>query len=333
MTLATIDVVQSANLVGRELLAIKPGENVAIVCDDHSAMEMVHALAAVAGRAGAECAILHQPSRPPERKNELSPMIEAAFAKTDVLISLTGFGGAPAYAAIVKGLLNAKRLRTMSMVMRDMTNFTSGSALADYRALHAEGQALAALWAAGRTMRITTEAGTDIAAPITADEVIVECGYATEPGTNAAFSDGEVSSRPLEGEAEGVIVIDGPATGIARPEAPIRIEVRGGKAVSIRGDGPEAAQLRHIVETVPGADNIAEFGIGLNGACLRNGCFQEEKKARGNVHIALGDNIYYGGTVRSPVHLDMAVYRPTALPTYGIHAAHVRRQCLDGQGV
>ena len=166
MTPATIDVEQSADLVGRELLAIRPGENVAIVCDDHSAMEMVHALAGVAAGAGAECAILHQPSRPSERKNELSPIVEAAFEKTDVLISLTGSGGAPAHSARVKDLLKAKRLRTMSMVMRDLTNFTSGGALADYRALHAEGRALAALWAAGHRMHITTDAGTDIAAPI-----------------------------------------------------------------------------------------------------------------------------------------------------------------------
>lgn len=311
MTAATISVAESARLVGRKLLAIRPGENVAIVVDDHSAMEMVRALAEVAASAGAEWAILHQPSRPPERKNELSPMVEAAFEKTDVLISLTGSGGAPAYATRVKELLTEKRIRTMSMVMRGLSNFTSGGALADYRALHAEGQALAAIWAAGRTMRITTEAGTDIAAPIGSDTVVVECGYATEPGKNAAFSDGEVSSRPLEGEAEGVIVIDGPGTGIARPATPIRVEVRGGRAVSVSGEGPEAAHLRHILETVPDADNVAEFGIGLNGACLRNGSFQEEKKARGNVHIAFGDNIYYGGAVRCPVHLDMVIYRPT----------------------
>ena len=311
MAPATIDVAESARLVGRELLAIKPGETVAIVVDDHSAMEMVRALADVAASAGAEWAILHQPSRPSERKNELSPMVEAAFERTDVLISLTGSGGAPAYAARVKELLTEKRIRTMSMVMRSLDNFTGGGALADYRALYAEGQALASIWAAGRTMRITTEAGTDIAAPIGFDTVVVECGYATEPGRNAAFSDGEVSSRPLEGQAEGVIVIDGPGTGIARPATPIRVEVRGGKAVSVNGDGPEAAHLRHILETVPDADNVAEFGVGLNGACLRNGSFQEEKKARGNVHIAFGDNIYYGGTVRCPVHLDMVIYRPT----------------------
>ena len=151
MPSATVSVAESARLVGRELLAIGPGENVAIVVDDHSAMEMVRALVDVAASAGAEWAILHQPSRPPERKNELGPVIEAAFEKTDVLISLTGSCGAPAYAARVKELLTEKRLRTMSMVMRrPCDNFTSGGALADYRALHAEGQALAAICAAGR---------------------------------------------------------------------------------------------------------------------------------------------------------------------------------------
>ena len=311
MKQATMDIASSAGLVGRELLAIKPGENVAIVCDDHSAMEMVHALAKVSSEIGAEWAILHQPSRPPERKNELSPLITSALDKADVLIGLTGSGGAPSYAATVKDLLQAKRLRAMSMVMRDVTNFTTGGALADYRQLHAEGTALASLWAAGRTMRITTDAGTDITAPIAADDVIVECGYATEPGMEAAFSDGEVSSRPLEGEAEGVFVIDGPGAVIGQPATPVRVKVRRGRVVSVDGTCPEAAQLRHIVETVPNADNIAEFGIGLNGASLRNGSFQEEKKARGNVHIALGDNIFFGGTVQSPVHLDMVVRRPT----------------------
>ena len=84
----------------------------------------------------------------------------------------------------------------MSMIMRDLEAFTSGGTLADYEALYADGKALAARWAAGRLMRITTAADTDIVAPVAADDVIVECGYATEPGMEAAFSDGEVSSRP-----------------------------------------------------------------------------------------------------------------------------------------
>ena len=66
-----------------------------------------------------------------------------------------------------------------------------------------------------------------------------------------------------------------------------------------------------IIETVENGANIAEIGIGLNPMCRRNGDFEEEKKARGNLHIALGDNIFYGGCVRSPIHIDMVIYNPT----------------------
>lgn len=75
--------------------------------------------------------------------------------------------------------------------------------------------------------------------------------------------------------------------------------------------GKVAAALRRIVEEIENADNIAEFGIGLNPNSLHNGDFEEEKKARGNVHIALGDNIFYGGQTQSAVHMDMVLYRPT----------------------
>jgi leucyl aminopeptidase (aminopeptidase T) len=42
-----------------------------------------------------------------------------------------------------------------------------------------------------------------------------------------------------------------------------------------------------------------------------NGDFEEEKKARGTVHIALGNGIYYGQSVDSSVHIDAVMYRPT----------------------
>ncbi len=56
---------------------------------------------------------------------------------------------------------------------------------------------------------------------------------------------------------------------------------------------------------------LAEFGIGLNPLSRRNGDFPEEKKARGDVHAALGDNLFYGGNIQSAVHIDMVMYRPT----------------------
>lgn len=300
-----------AALILDELLAVRAGETVAIVRDDDSPDEMLAAFLAALSTRGTEYAVLHQPSRPPARKNELNPAVAKGLEATDVMIALTMSGGAPIYAAEVKALMDAKRLRFMSMVMRDMDVLTGGGATADYRAVQADGERLCRIWSQGRVMRITSAAGTDISAPIAADHVIIECGYATEPGTSAAFSDGEVSSRPLEGEANGVVVVDGPGAVIGQPDAPVTLEVTAGRVTRVGSEGAAAATLRHLVRSVENADNVAEFGIGLNPACRRNGKFEEVKKLRGQVHIAIGDNIFYGGMRRSPVHIDLVVTDPT----------------------
>lgn len=306
-----IDASRSADLIIRRLLAVKPGEQVAIVCDPHSEMDMAYALAGSVESVGAEYTLLIMPTRGTERKNFLTPVIEQGLQSADCLIGMTGASGAPTYSSVVKDLYNRKKLRTISMVMRDMDNFTAGGALADYEQLLAEGKQLAAVWEGAQQIRVTSPAGTDIRAPVAGERVFIECGFATEPGQEAAFSDGEVSQMPRVKTASGVIVVDGPIAHLGLPASPITLQVEHGRVVSVTGESRQAEELRRIVETIPNADNIAEFGLGLNPMSRRNGDFEEEKKARGNVHIAIGDNVFYGGDVHSPVHMDMVIYNPT----------------------
>jgi leucyl aminopeptidase (aminopeptidase T) len=313
MNSRSIDVTRSADLIVRQLLAVKPGEQVAIVCDPHSEMSMAYALAGIVQSVGGEYTIMIMPTRETERKNDLTRIIESGLSAADCMIGLTGASGAPTYSAAVKDLYNANKLRTISMVMRNLDNFTSGGALADYEALYDEGKRLEALWEKKEHIHISSFAGTDLKAPIAGERVFVECGYALEAGEEAAFSDGEVSQMPQVNTAEGAIVVDGPIAHLGLPASPITLKVEEGRVVSVKGDCPEADELRRIVETIENADNIAEFGIGLNPTCRRNGDFEEEKKARGNVHIAIGDNVFYGGDVRSPVHMDMVIYQPTVV--------------------
>jgi leucyl aminopeptidase (aminopeptidase T) len=299
-----------AQLIIAELLAVKREEQVAIVLDRSSEMEMAHALADAAMEVGAEYTFLTMPNWDTARKNHLTPVVERGIEAADVIIGLTRASGAPTYAETVKRLFDAKRLRGMSMVMRSMANFTEGGALPDYSALKEEGDRLAGLWRRASHIRLTTPAGTELEAEIAGEDVIVECGYATQPGQEAAFSDGEVSQMPREGTARGRIVVDGPVAHLTGDDT-YEIEVSHGAVTGVLGDGPRAKSLLAILAETPNADNIAEIGIGLNGACRRNGDFEEEKKARGLVHVALGDNIFYGGTVRCAVHIDQVLYAPS----------------------
>lgn len=299
-----------ADLVVRRLLGVRPGEQLAIIVDAEAEQEMLQALAAAASDVGAEVTVLAMPPRKTARKNDLGPVIERALEGADCLIGLTRTSGAPSYAGVVTRLCAEGRLRYLSMVMRDMGHFTEGGALADYPALHAEGERLAARWRRARTIRVNTPAGTELRADVEGEDVIVECGIADLPGGRAAFADGEVSQMPREGSAEGRIVVDGPMAHLGTGET-FSLTLAAGRVLAVEGDGARAEGLRGILRSVPFADNVAEVGIGLNPACRRNGDFEEEKKARGLVHVALGDNLFYGGTVRCGVHMDMVLYRPT----------------------
>jgi len=199
------------------------------------------------------------------------------------------------------------------MVMRDLDNWVKGGALADYEQVYREGQNLAAIWSAKKSIRLTSEAGTDLVADIGDGRVIIECGIAREPGCTMAFSDGEVSQMPNEGTANGTVVIDGPICYLGLPSSPVTLTVKNGRVTGISGGSRTARELERLLDEVPNSDNFAEIGIGLNPKSLRNGDFEEEKKARGNVHVAIGDNTAYGGTVKSSVHMDMVIYRPTVV--------------------
>lgn len=315
--LRVIDAVSMAGRLVRQHLGVQAGEQVLLVTDPLTEMEMAWALAGAIQAAGGEFTLAVMPSRHTTRGTELTPILDAGLQKADVIVGMTGASGAPTYSQAVAELLAAKRLRAMSMVMRSMDNWTRGGALADYEELDRLGRAMAQRWGAGNTVTVRTAAGTDFTAGVTKDPVmdqlvIVECGIVREPGREAAFSDGEISQRPLQDTASGTLVIDGPVAKIGAGDDSIHIEVRRGKVISITG-GRRAQQLQRILDTVAGADHIAEIGLGLNPMSLRNGDFEEEKKAAGSVHVALGSDLFYGGSHACDVHLDMVMRDATFL--------------------
>ena len=128
-----------------------------------------------------------------------------------------------------------------------------------------------------------------------------------------AFSDGEVSQGPNPETVNGRVVADGPICRLGLPDKPLVLDVAKSKIIQIKdGDATKIKWLEKIIETVPGADNFAEIGLGLNPDSLLNGDFEEEKKARGTCHIALGDDIFFGGTTKCAIHWDMVMYNVTA---------------------
>lgn len=310
-----IDAVKMARRIIVSCLGLKENEEILIVIDPETDMTMPRALAGAALECGAEYTIALMPSRSGSLKATTCPeVIVKAAESADVYIGLTRSSGASVYDSRIFDLVHQGGLRLCSMVMRDLDNFIKGGALADYEQLDSEGRALAAFWTERKIVEISSASGTHLRAKLGDYDPLVECGIAREPGTHMAFSDGEVSQAPNQGSMTGTLVIDGPICQQGLPRSPLTMEVQDGKVLSVKGeDRSLVTELNRVITKIPFGSNIAEIGIGLNPESLFNGDFEEEKKARGTCHIALGDNLAFGGSVKCDVHMDMIMYKPTIL--------------------
>ena len=90
----------------------------------------------------------------------------------------------------------------------------------------------------------------------------------------------------------------------------LKVYVNEGYAEKI--EGKNAENLEKVLGSVgKEARNIAEFGIGTNEKAIITGNILEDEKVKGTCHIALGNNIGFGGKVNAPLHLDGIIKKPT----------------------
>jgi leucyl aminopeptidase (aminopeptidase T) len=208
-------------------------------------------------------------------------------------------------AAVAKGA----RVCNIRNVNEDM--MIRGGVTADYKEVKRISEALAEVINKGEWVHITTPEGTDLRFSVQGRRGYVLAGYATNPGEFSGLPDGEAACAPLEGTTEGIIVNPYLMEDLDVVHDPIRIEISKGLVTKVEG-GKEAKELKKILEEAGvSGRNIAEFAFGTNPACRITGRSREDKKKLGTCHVAIGDSLSLGGTVESPMHMDIMMLRPT----------------------
>ena len=101
--------------------------------------------------------------------------------------------------------------------------------------------------------------------------------------------------------------------GIGKLNQPLKLEVENGEVISVSGGVEDVQFLEQKFARDATARNIAEFAIGTNPNARLIGNLAEDKKLAGTVHFAIGDNESLGGVVRSSIHLDGLMLKPTVL--------------------
>lgn len=158
-------------------------------------------------------------------------------------------------------------------------------------------------------IRVTTPNGTNMEICKQGRQAEGDDGLLTAAGSFGNLPAGEAYLAPLEGMSHGVMIIEwGPTRKL---EQPLRLTVEKGVVVNIEGDDIHREKLEARFAENSNCRNIAELGIGTNDKASRPDNVLEAEKILGTIHIALGDNTGFGGTVSAPFHEDYVFYQPT----------------------
>jgi len=299
---------ENLDTAARTLLAkcmgAKEGESVLVVDDDRD-NPIPPALLAAAKDLGLEA--LRLTMAPRERSGQEPPRAVAlAMQGADIVLMPTSHSLSHTRARHAACDAGA-RIASMPGITVDMFARTMS---ADYDRVAARSRAVADLLDGGKTVRITTALGSNLTFSIAGREAMPDTGLYHSPGDFGNLPAGEAYVAPVEGTAEGVLVVDASMAGLGVLSSPLTFTFHEGRVSRVEGEGAET--LRNNWKAAgDGADWVAELGVGTNDAAKIIGKVLEDEKVYGTVHVAMGNNAHFGGVNNVQYHADGVITRPT----------------------
>jgi len=295
----------ASQIAVRDCMGVQPGERVLVVTDEPLRI-IGYAIWKAARDLGNEVMLVEILPRktngeePPKEVAELMKMVDVVLCPTSKSLTHTD----SRRAASEKGV----RIATLPGVTEEIMIRCMN---ADYNKIAERTFRLCEELERTSAVRVKAPGGTDVTLPIKGRKAHASSGLFREKGLWGNLPTGEAYLAPLEGQSQGVVVVDGSMASVGVVREPIRILVKDGFATDITG-GAEAKRLVELLEP-HGKDgrNVAEFGVGTNDKAILTGLILEDEKVMGTIHIAFGDNKSMGGTVRVASHLDGLVKKPT----------------------
>ncbi|CAG0987133.1 hypothetical protein ANRL3_02517 [Anaerolineae bacterium] len=232
-------------------------------------------------------------------------IIEKHAACPSAIIALSNYS--TSHTRFRDFLTRVKKVRYASMPLFERS-MCEGAMTADWAEVERRTKRLVSMMSGADTVVVTSGNGTSISFSMKDREVLPDTGILTKPGSFGNLPAGEAFLAPVEGTADGLLILEWAPTG--KFHKPVELIVKKGQVVEVVGDDEFSRDLRDRIAKNPLCGNIAELGIGTNDRATRPDNILETEKILGTVHIALGDNSSFGGKVSVPFHQDFIFFRP-----------------------
>jgi leucyl aminopeptidase (aminopeptidase T) len=284
----------------KSCMGVKKGENVLIVTDPGIDPEIPMSVLEAAKGTTKNVEMVCMPTL---SRNGEEPPVEIALMmkRYDVLFLITTKS-----LSHTSARRNASEagVRVASMPGIDVFSLEKGGLTADYKEVRDLCKRMHKAVHKAKKIRVTNKKGTDIEMRFGNHEWDIDDGFFQNRGMFGNLPAGEVDTAPNEGSANGVLVFDE----MDEWGKGIKLNVENGYVVEIEG----SKKLEEVVEKLgKDARNIAELGIGTNPKAKLIGNVLEDEKVYETVHVAIGNNMSYGGSCDVPLHSDGIITKPT----------------------
>lgn len=305
---------RSAEVLIRDYIRMKRGENVLVYADGGSDASVVDATVdAIEARHGVPLEVWYRIDGPPGTEPP-KPMAEALKA-ADVLIEY-----ARTYLITTKSFEKAMeagaRHLCLTAMDADMMIRTIGNV--SLPAMKAFGFTLQRLTQGAKDVHVTSAAGTDLRFSIGKRPVILDTGECVVPGRDC-YLGGQISWAAIEKSIHGRLVLDGtvwPPDETAPLKEPIHMAIKSGKVLAI--DGGASGRIlsnwfRHFRDSR--MYNVAHFCYGFNPGARISGRILEDERAFGVFVTGFGSQMasFKGGFTLAASHVDGVTLRPTVV--------------------
>ena len=246
---------------------------------------------------------------------EPGEIVAAKMLEADVLIAIVNYSLSHTNARA--GATKAGTRIASMPGFEDRMFHPGGPMSVDYQEVAADTRKLAQLVTAAETATVRSPGGTDITFSLAGREGGVDTGLCSEKAAWSNLPAGETYAAPVEGTAEGVIVV--PAGWYPELIEDMTLRFEEGLVVRLECGGKVGDKFRELLQLGSEEEvhklrrNLAELGIGTNPNAKQPDNVLEAEKIKGTVHLAIGDSSHMGGTVVADLHEDFVIPEPDLL--------------------
>ena len=310
--------IKPLEIIAQHCVGISPGERVLLLSDTYAAsMRLAQYLFEIALSMGADAVMMVMP--PFQVSGQEPPdLVTSAMKGSQAVIYVTqGFGPGHSQARVEANRAGARVAHLVDITEEHLLNINL--MLEDLRAIEARTLKLADMLTVAKTAHVRSSIGTELSMSLHGRTAIALHPMSCK-GLYGVPDYSEAAIAPVEGSAEGLVVVDGSIPGWQKPlSEPLRWKVERGIVTDIQGSAKAVEKLTKTLDTDANGRNVAELGIGTSHLVSREIQGKRPDAAIiGTAHVGLGKNSSIGGKTDCRVHLDGVFTGITRLELDGV---------------